>query len=214
VSADRAPNRADSQRFCRPRGFAWIAVARVCYRRSVAVRATLTASLAAVALVAAVQAAAAPRMDDVCKYVDRRGNVDYRDCAPPTTYVEPVAPVVQQPAAPKPVAAVTPANAPKPARSLSAIWRQTTGAASKKSYSLAGVPLLLGGMLVALLSSIQFLIGAFRVGLWWGLGCLFLAPVSLAFLVMHWKVARQPFLVSLGGLAAALVGYYVLGVGT
>ena len=95
-----------------------------------AVRATLTASLAAVALVAAVQAAAAPRMDDVCKYVDRRGNVDYRDCAPPTTYVEPV------------------------------------------------------------------------------------APVSLAFLVMHWKVARQPFLVSLGGLAAALVGYYVLGVGT
>src|SRR5206468_12352866 len=159
----RAPgsifHRPGRSRVCRPRaesrgfaaflparGFAWIAVARVCYRRSVAVRATLTASLAAVALVAAVQAAAAPRMDDVCKYVDRRGNVDYRDCAPPTTYVEPVAPVVQRPAAPKPVAAVTPANAPKPARSLSAIWRQTTGAASKKSYSLAGVPLLLGGM--------------------------------------------------------------------
>jgi hypothetical protein len=184
----------------------------------VAVRATLAASLAVVALVAVTQTAAAPRMEDVCKTVDGRGNVDYRDCPPPTTYagpMEPIAPpVVQQPPAPKPVAAVTAAKAPKPAGSLSALWGRAGGATAKKSYPIAGVPLLLGGMLIALLSSIQFLVGAFRVGLWWGLGSLFFAPVSLAFLVVHWKVAGRPFLVSLAGLAAALIGYYVLGAGT
>jgi hypothetical protein len=49
------------------------------------------------------------------------------------------------------------------------------------------------------------------VSLWWGLGCLFLAPVTLVFLLVHWKVALRPFLLSLAGLGAALVGYYWLG---
>ncbi len=76
------------------------------------------------------------------------------------------------------------------------------------------MPLLVVGMLVALVSSINFLVGAFRVGLGWGLGCLFLWPVGFAFLVLHWRVAKRPFFVSLAGLAAALVGYALLGAGT
>ena len=176
-------------------------------------------SLSFVAFVAVVDVAtAAPRMDNVCRSVDRRGNVSYGDCAPQTTYKAPEPPpaVVEQPLpppAPKPVAAVTPAAVEKPARrTLSAVW-SPSGSASRKTYPIAGVPLLAGGMLVALVSSISFLVGAFRVGLWWGLGCLFLAPVSLIFLVMHWQVAKRPFLVNLAGLAAALVGCYVLGIG-
>src|SRR5260370_24932503 len=58
---------------------------------------------------------------------------------------------------------------------------------------------------------VSFLVGAFRVSLWWGLGCLFMAPVTLVFLLVHWKVALRPFLLSLAGLGAALVGYYCLG---
>ena len=184
----------------------------------VAVRATLTASLGTVALAAFVVLAteAAPRMDNVCRSVDARGNVRYGDCPPATTYKPPQPvppPLIEEPPAPKPVATVTPAEVDKPARrTLAAIWTPP-GATSHKTYPIAGVPLLAGGMLVAVVSSISFLVGAFRVGLWWGLGCLFLAPVSLVFLVMHWQVAKRPFLVNLAGLAAALVGCYVLGVG-
>ena len=82
-----------------------------------------------------------------------------------------------------------------------------------KTYPIAGVPLLVVGMVVALISSVSFLVGAFRVSLWWGLGCLFLAPVTLVFLLVHWKVALRPFVLSLAGLGAALVGYYWLGGG-
>ena len=182
-----------------------------------AVRATLTASLAVVALVALVLVAtAAPRMDNVCKSADRRGNVSYGDCPPATTYKPASPPVVEdeRPPAPKPVAAVTPAAIEKPpGRTLGAAL-SPAGTASRNTYPIAGVPLLVVGMLVALVSSINFLVGAFRVGLGWGLGCLFLWPVGFAFLVLHWRVAKRPFFVSLAGLAAALVGYALLGAGT
>ena len=184
-----------------------------------AIRAPLIASFVGAGLVAfaLVATAAPPRMDSVCKSVDRRGNVSYGDCAPPTTYKAPEPPPVVEeaptPPAPQPVAAVPPAEVQKPARrSFSAVWTPS-GTSSRKTYPIAGVPLLVGGMLVALVSSISFLVGAFRVGIWWGLGCIFLAPVSLVFLIMHWRVAKRPFLVNLAGLAAALVGCFILGVG-
>src|SRR5262249_20850301 len=131
----------------------------------------------------ALVATAAPRMDNICKSVDRRGNVSYGDCAPATTYKapEPPPPVVEEtpPAtAPQPVAAVPPAETQKPAaRSFSTVW-VPSGTASLKTYTIAGVPLLVGGLLVAIVASITFVVGAFRVGMWWGLGCLFVAPVS------------------------------------
>ncbi len=184
----------------------------------VAVRATLTASLGTVALVAFVVLAteAAPRMDNVCRSVDARGNVRYGDCPPATTYKlpQPVPPpLIEEPPPPKPIATVTPAEVDKPARrTLAAIWT-LPGATSRKTYPIAGVPLLAVGMVVALISSVSFLVGAFRVSLWWGLGCLFVAPVTLVFLLVHWKVALRPFLLSLAGLGAALVGYYWLGGG-
>ena len=180
------------------------------------VRVLVLASLSFAAFVAEA-VTAAPRPDNVCRSVDRRGNVSYGDCAPPTTYTAPEPPraaVEETPAPPpsQPVAAVTPAEIDKPARrTLSTVWAPAAST-SRRTYPIAGVPLLAGGMLVALVSSISFLVGAFRVGVWWGLGCLFVAPVSLVFTVVHWKVAKRPFLVNLAGVACALLGCYVLGI--
>ena len=179
------------------------------------IRVSLVASVVVAATVAsALVATAAPRMDNICKSVDRRGNVSYGDCAPPTTYKAPdPPPVVEEtpPApAPQPVAAVPPAEVQKPAaRSFSAVWIPS-GASSRKTYTIAGVPLLVGGLLVAIVASISFVVGAFRVGMWWGLGCLFVAPVSLVYLIKYWRVAKRPFLIKVAGLAAALVGFFFL----
>jgi hypothetical protein len=82
---------------------------------------------------------------------------------------------------------------------------------SRKTYPMVGLPLFAGGILVSLAASIAFVVAAFRVGAWWGLGCIFVAPVSLLFLVMHWRVARRSVLVSLGGWVVGVVGYVLLG---
>ena len=60
--------------------------------------------------------------------------------------------------------------------------------------AILGVILFLGG-------EIWFLVVAFQKSVWWGLGCIFLPFVSLIFLVMYWKEAVWPFLVSLAGSA-------------
>src|SRR5947207_14772882 len=80
----------------------------------VAVRATLTASLGTVALVAFVVLAteAGPRMDNVCRSVDARGNVRYGDCPPATTYTPP------QPVPPPLIEAPPRRNPSRPSRRL------------------------------------------------------------------------------------------------
>ena len=66
------------------------------------------------------------------------------------------------------------------------------------------------GFLLIVLGGIGTLIAAFRTSVWWGLGCLLIAPVSLLFLIVHWNVAKNPFLVQLAGgvllLAVAAMG--------
>ena len=42
-------------------------------------------------------------------------------------------------------------------------------------------------------------IAAFIHGRWgWGLATFFIAPTSILFLFLHWRIARRPFLISLG----------------
>jgi hypothetical protein len=53
---------------------------------------------------------------------------------------------------------------------------------------------------------IQLLIAAFRTSVLWGLGSLFVPFVSLIFVIMHWNVAKKPFLRS-------LLGALVFGIG-
>jgi hypothetical protein len=184
----------------------------------VAVRATLTASLGAAALAALVfvPAATAAKLDNVCKSVDRRGNVTYQDCPPPTSFKQQPAPPpsVDEERAPAPDTTAKPPEPAKASPGAAAAPVRSASTQFRPTYPVAGIPLLVMGMLVALGSGISFLVAAFRVSFWWGMGCVFLSPVSPVFLVMHWKVAKRPFLASLAGLAAALVGYALLGAGT
>src|SRR5438046_8503963 len=147
-------------------------------------------------------------MDNVCKSADRRGNVSYGDCRAATTYKPASPPVVEdeRPPAPKPVAAVTPAAIEKPpGRTLGAAL-SPAGAASRNTYPIAGVPLLVVGMLVALVSSINFLVGAFRAGLGGGFGSLFLWPVGFAVLFPPWSRGKRASLVTPARRPAAPVG--------
>lgn len=62
------------------------------------------------------------------------------------------------------------------------------------------------GLAVMLIGGIGTLIAAFSESLLWGFGCLLLWPVSLLFLVTHWDVAKNPFLLQMAGLVLYLVG--------
>ena len=51
---------------------------------------------------------------------------------------------------------------------------------------------------VCVLSSVWFLVIAFRESFLWGVLCLFVPLANLVFLVMFWKKAKNPFLFSIG----------------
>jgi len=61
------------------------------------------------------------------------------------------------------------------------------------------------GIIIIFLGGIGFLMSAFRESIWWGLGCFFLYPLSLVFLIVHWKVAKNPFFLQLVGLAIVII---------
>lgn len=62
------------------------------------------------------------------------------------------------------------------------------------------------GLAVFVIGGIGTLIAAFKTSILWGFACLFIAPVSLIFLVMHWGVAKNPFFLQLLGIALILLG--------
>ena len=63
------------------------------------------------------------------------------------------------------------------------------------------------GIVVVLIGGIWLLIKAFEKNVWWGLGCFFFAPVSLAFVAMYWKKAWQPFMVQVIGVLLIVLGF-------
>ena len=73
---------------------------------------------------------------------------------------------------------------------------------------LAMALVVLGGI-VSLIGGIWFLIASFRESIWWGLGCLFIAPVQLFFLIFHWDVAGKPFGVSLLGSVLCIAAFFI-----
>jgi hypothetical protein len=64
------------------------------------------------------------------------------------------------------------------------------------------------GLIIFVVGGIGTLIVAFKTSVWWGLGCLFIAPVSLLFLIMNWGVAKNPFFLQLVGVCIMLLGSY------
>ncbi len=73
------------------------------------------------------------------------------------------------------------------------------------------VTIMSAGSLVVLVGSILFLIAAFRESILWGLGCLFISPLSLIFLIVHWSKAKNAFFVQVIGLLLMAAGYYLGG---
>lgn len=65
------------------------------------------------------------------------------------------------------------------------------------------------GLGIFVIGGILFLIEAFRTSLIWGLGCIFLAPVTIFYLAFHWANAKRPFAIQMVGLLVLLAGTYV-----
>ncbi|WP_105257939.1 hypothetical protein [Pseudoalteromonas sp. T1lg88] len=60
------------------------------------------------------------------------------------------------------------------------------------------------GIVIFLIGGIGFLIAAFKTNILWGLACLFISPVSIIYLILHWSEAKSPFFLQLAGLAVVL----------
>lgn len=71
---------------------------------------------------------------------------------------------------------------------------------------IGGIAIMVGG--------IWFIIVTFQESVLWGLGCLFVPFVSLAFLILHWDKAGKPFLIQLAGLVPFIIAALLAGPGT
>lgn len=75
---------------------------------------------------------------------------------------------------------------------------------------ILGFALLAIGWLIMLVFGIILIVRAFQTSVLWGLGYLFVPFVSLIFIIMHWNVAKSPFLKMLIGLPFVIAGVVLL----
>jgi len=73
-----------------------------------------------------------------------------------------------------------------------------------------GLVLLVIGGIIGLVYGIIFLVRAFQTSIWWGLGSLLVPFVSIIFLIMHWDVAKKPFLMSLLSIPFVIGGMLLM----
>ena len=72
---------------------------------------------------------------------------------------------------------------------------------------MLGLFLMFIGFVIALVYGITLLVKAFQTSVLWGLGSLFVPIiVSLVFVIVHWEVARGPFLRFLIGIPFLALG--------
>lgn len=79
-------------------------------------------------------------------------------------------------------------------------------AATMAPTEIAAIGLLVVGAVFALIGGIGLLIAAFRQSVLWGLGTLFVPFVGLIFVIVHWSVAKRPFLACLAGYGLIFLG--------
>jgi hypothetical protein len=72
--------------------------------------------------------------------------------------------------------------------------------------TLALILIVIGGI-ISVVYGIILLIKAFQTSIWWGLGYIFIPLVALIFVVVHWDVAKKPFLMGLLCIPFFLVGF-------
>lgn len=66
------------------------------------------------------------------------------------------------------------------------------------------------GLVLLVIGGIWFILAAFREGILWGLGVLFVPFVSLIFLILGWPEAKRPFFLQLTGLGLILLAALAL----
>jgi FtsH-binding integral membrane protein len=71
---------------------------------------------------------------------------------------------------------------------------------------ILGMVLMGIGAVIALVYGIILLVKAFQTSVWWGLGYIFVPLVSLIFVIVHWQVAKKPFLMSLISIPFFILG--------
>lgn len=67
------------------------------------------------------------------------------------------------------------------------------------------------GLVIFVIGGFGLLIAAFRTSILWGLAVLFIAPVALIYLIMHWQDAKGPFKLQIFGFAIMAVFVYMAG---
>jgi uncharacterized membrane protein len=61
------------------------------------------------------------------------------------------------------------------------------------------------GIILFILGGLGLLIAAFKTHILWGLGIIIIAPAALFFTVLHWGVAKNPFLLQLLGFVIIFI---------
>lgn len=69
-----------------------------------------------------------------------------------------------------------------------------------------GTLLVIIGLIIAIVAGIWLLIVAFQESILWGLGSILLPIITLIFVVVHWDVAKKPFLIQMVGTLLMIVG--------
>ena len=70
---------------------------------------------------------------------------------------------------------------------------------------LGGILIIIGS-LIGLVYGIILLVKAFQVSILWGLAYLLIPFAALVFIIVHWEVAKKPFLMSLLSIPFVVVG--------
>lgn len=75
---------------------------------------------------------------------------------------------------------------------------------------IIGLMLIGIGAIIAMIYGIILMVKSFQVSIWWGLGYIFIPLVSLIFIIVHWQVAKDPFLKSLIAIPFIILGMILL----
>ena len=63
------------------------------------------------------------------------------------------------------------------------------------------------GFILWVIGNIWILVRAFKTGLWWGLGSLFIPLVGLVFALLHLRDTWKALLIEVAGVVIVLVNY-------
>jgi len=80
------------------------------------------------------------------------------------------------------------------------------------TITIVGFIFLIVGCIATIVGDLMFLVIAYKRGLLWFFGCLFVPPVCWLFLLLNIKAAIKPFAIQVIGFLLACLGAYMTGI--